>query len=481
MQSKSLCKNRSTVIRIFLVIFLSSIFINSIYCNDLPKNNSTGWKQLPKILSNIKKPVFPKKDYRIQLTSEADARAIIQESIDKCSASGGGRVIIQKGNYFVNGPINLKSNVNLHFEDGVLLKFSTNPDDYLPIVKTRWEGIECYNYSALIYAYDQKNIAITGKGILDGQATNENWWRWKGNKEFGWTKDSPSQNDSLGRPLLVKMNLEQVRVEQRIFGKGHYLRPNFIQLCKCKNILIEGVTFLNSPMWVIHPLLSQNITIQEVSTIGSGPNTDGCDPESCKDVLIKDCFFKNGDDNIAIKSGRNNDGRRINVSSENIVIQNCKMKDGHGGVTIGSEISGGCRNVFAENCEMDSPNLDRAIRIKANTFRGGIVENIFIRNIKVGEVGDAVIHFDMKYEPKEGEDGGFLPVWRNIDIRNITSSKSKFAMFLIGLKNSPIKNLVIENCEFNQAAEKSVLENVENPMLKNLFINSKPYAKGVNQ
>ena len=234
-------------------------------------------------------------------------------------------------------------------------------------------------------------------------------------------------------------------------------------------------------MWVIHPLLSQNVTVENVSTIGSGPNTDGCDPESCKDVLIKGCFFKNGDDNIAIKSGRNGDGRRINMPSENIVIQDCKMKDGHGGVTIGSEVSGGCRNVFAENCEMDSPNLDRAIRIKANTYRGGRIENIFIRNIKVGEVGDAVIHFDMKYEPQEGKDGGFLPVWKNIDIRNVTSLKSKYAMYFIGLENSPVKNLVIDNCKFDQTAEKSVIENVEKPVLKNIMVNNRPFVLGVNQ
>ena len=486
MQSNTLTKNSSLTMRLFLLIVFSSMLVSSIYSFEQPKKkNSIGWKNLPQILRNIKKPVFPKKDIllsaNILAEKTSDCRAIIQESIDKCSATGGGRVIIPKGEYLVKGPINLKNNVNLHLEDGVLIKFSTNPDDYLPVVRTRWEGIECYNYSALIYAYDQKNIAVTGKGTFDGQADNDNWWNWKGNKNFGWSKNSPSQSDSLSRPLLVKMNKEQTPVEKRIFGKGHYLRPNFIQIYKCKNVLIDGVTFLNSPMWVIHPLLSQNITIQNVSTIGSGPNTDGCDPESCKDVLIKNCFFKNGDDNIAIKSGRNNDGRRINVPSENIVIQNCKMKDGHGGVTVGSEISGGCRNVFAENCEMDSPNLDRAIRLKANTFRGGLIENIFVRNIKVGEVGDAVIHFDMKYEPNEGKDGGFLPVWRNIDIRNVSSSKSKYAMFLIGLENSPIKNLVVENCKFDNAAGKSIIENVENPVMKNLFINGKPYEKGVNQ
>jgi polygalacturonase len=486
MISKNLKKKSSPAGGLFYIALFSLLFINSVYCSEpARKKNVSGWKDLPGILKHITAPSFQKKDFVLSSSLAADKAAdfkkINQELIDKCSASGGGRVVIPAGNYLLWGPIILKNNVNLHLQEGVLIKFSTDPDDYLPVVITRWEGIECYNYSSLIYAYDQKNIAITGKGVLDGQADNSNWWRWKGSKIFGWSKNLPSQGDSAGRPLLVKMNREQVPVEKRIFGKGHYLRPNFLQLFRCKNILIEGVTFLNSPMWVIHPLMSQNIIIRNVSTIGSGPNTDGCDPESCKDVLIKDCFFKNGDDNIAIKSGRNNDGRRINVPSENIVIQNCKMKDGHGGVTLGSEVSGGCRNIFAENCEMDSPNLERAIRFKANTFRGGLIENVFVRNIKVGEVGDAVIHFDMKYEPQEGKDGGFVPVWRNIEIKNVTSLKSRFALYLSGLENSPIKNLVVEDCKFNSAAEKSVIENVENPVMKNVYVNGAPFVKGGNQ
>ncbi len=384
------------------------------------------WNKADKILKYVVPPKFPDKKYNILdfINSEqakGDIRTAIQNAIEECSKNGGGIVVVPKGEYYCGGPINLKSNVNLFLEDGVIIKFSTNPDDYLPVVFTRWEGVECYNYSPLIYAYEQENIAITGKGILDGQASSENWWKWNGNKNYGWMPGMPSQKDSISRPKLMKMNNEGVPVEKRIFGKGFYLRPNFVQFIKCKNILLEDITITNSPMWIIHPVLSENITIRNVKAISDGPNTDGCDPESCKNVLIENCFFDNGDDCIAIKSGRNLDGRRINVPSENIIVRNSVMKDGHGGVSIGSEISGGCRNVFIENCKMDSPNLDRALRIKSNSYRGGIVENIFMRNVEVGEVSNAVIRLNMKYDPNEGNDGKYHPVFRNIKVEKVTS------------------------------------------------------------
>ena len=466
---------------LFLTLTLFS-FINyeNNYCLSVQEKSKSeiGWEQLPSILKKIKAPKFSNKEFLItQYGAVADQATNCKPAFDRaildCSKVGGGKIIVPKGNYFVKGPIHLKSNVNLHLEKDAVIKFSTNPNDYLPVVFTRWEGIECYNYSSLIYAIGQENIAITGKGTFDAQANESNWWSWKGNKSYGWKDGMPSQSDSIGRPLLVKMNNQQKQVEERIFGKDHYLRPNFLQLINCKNVLIEGVTFLNSPMWVIHPVLCENVTIKNISTIGKGPNTDGCDPESCKNVLIKNCYFKNGDDCIAIKSGRNNDGRRLNIPSENIIIQNCKMSDGHGGVTIGSEISGGCRNVFAENCEMDSPDLDRAIRIKANTYRGGTVENIFVRNIKIGEVNDAVLHFDMQYEPAEGKSGAFIPVWRNINICKVTSKKSNQAIFFVGLNQSHIDNIRIENCRFEDTKKESTVIYVDRLVFKDTYINGK--------
>ncbi len=242
-----------------------------------------------------------------------------------------------------------------------------------------------------------------------------------------------------------------------------------IQPYKCKNILIEGVTITNSPMWHIHPVLSSNIIVRNVKVIGPGPNNDGCNPESCKDVLIEGCYFDTGDDCIAIKSGRNNDGRRVNVPSENIVIRRCEMKDGHGGVVIGSEMTGGARNIFAEDCKMDSPNLDRALRIKTNSVRGGIVENVNFRNITVGQVAEAV--FKINYYYGEGDVGKFLPTVRNINVENVTSQKSKYALLINAYERMPASDIRIRNCRFDNVEMPNKLIGVKDIVLENVKIN----------
>lgn len=468
--------------KLYKIISISSIILMAVSCNNKTKVDEENWKNLNEILSQIMEPKFPANEYNILdfgaiSDSTVSIRSAVQSAIDVCSKNGGGKVIIPKGTYLSNGTIFLKSNVNLHFEEGVKLNFSTNPSDYLPMVFTRWEGIECYNYSALFYAKDQINIAITGKAILDGKASSENWWPWKGKVEYGFKDGSPSQLDSLNRPRLLKMNNSQEHVESRVFGEGHYLRPNFFQTINCKNILLEDVTFIDSPMWFLHPVLSENIIVRGVKVVGKGPNNDGLDPESCKNVLIEDCLFDTGDDCIAIKSGRNADGRRINVPSENIVIRNCKMIDGHGGVVIGSEISGGCKNVFAENCVMDSPNLDRAIRIKTNTIRGGIVENIFVRNITVGEVKEAILKINLKYEPDEIGERNFTPVVRNIYLTNVDSEMSSRAFYLEGLENSQIQNVFVTKSNLKNVSNESILNNLDNFFTEEVYINGKLFIK----
>ncbi len=340
----------------------------------------------------------------------------------------------------------------------------------MPNVFTRWEGMECKNYSPFVYAFQQQDIAITGSGTLDGQADCANWWPWKGRTNCGWKKGEANQQPA--RDRLVEMCEKGIPVEQRVFGEGHYLRPQFIQPYQCRNILIEGVTIQNSPMWEINPVLLTNVTIRNVKVISHGPNNDGCDPESCTDVLIKDCLFDTGDDCIALKSGRNNDGRRIGKPIENVVIQGCEMKDGHGGVTIGSEISGGARNIFAEDCRMDSPNLDRVLRIKTNSVRGGTVENIYMRNVKVGQLADAAVHVDFFYE--EGEGGPHKPVVRNIEVTNLTCKQSKYALYLRGFKEAPIRDVRLSSCVFENVKQSNVLENVQGLTLKSVTVNGKP-------
>jgi polygalacturonase len=428
-------------------------------------NRYIGWDDVPAILARIVPPKFPDRDFNItQYGAVADNTTDIKPALDKaiadCSAAGGGRVVVPAGDWFIKGPIHLKSHMNLHLAEGATINFSTNPSDYEPAVFTRFEGTELMNLSPLIYAFEQDNIAITGQGTFHGRAANENWWTWRDGK------------DGIKRARVYgEEGKQNIPVRERIFGVNDGLRPVFVQPYLCKSVLIEGVTFRDSPMWFLNPTLCQNVTIRNVTTIGHGPNNDGCDPECSKDVLIEGCHFDNGDDCIAIKAGRDADGRRVGVPSENLIIRNCKMIDGHGGVVIGSEMSGGVRNVFAEDCEMDSPNLDRALRIKSNSYRGGFVENVHFRNVKVGQVADAVFRINMFYQRDRGT---HLPTVRNVTMENVTSGKSPRAFYFHGIDELPIRDVTVRNCQFNNVAQPSVLSGIENLRLINVKINGQP-------
>jgi polygalacturonase len=358
-------------------------------------------------------------------------------------------VVVPAGE-FLTGPIHLQSNVDLHLAaTNSVLKFSTDPTAYLPAIGTRFEGIECYNYSPLIFAVGQKNVAVTGAGTLDGQADEANWLAWKGRK-------GPADGtQKAARARLDKMNNDRVPVAQRRFGTGDFLRPNFIQFQRCENILIEGVKIRRSPMWEIHPLLCTNVTVRGVDIFSHGANNDGCDPESCRDVLIEKCLFDTGDDCIAIKSGRNNDGRRVGIPSVNLIIRDCTMRDGHGGVTVGSEISGGCSNVFVENCEMSSPDLVCALRLKSNAMRGGVLQNIFMRNVTVGLVKDSVLQIDFLYE--EGARGEFKPVAQNVVLENITVAQTPRVLNVKGFPAASISGVRIYHSKFKQVKNPDVV------------------------
>lgn len=441
-------------------------------------NNDEKWQQIYTDIENIEEPSFPSKEFDItDFGAVADGKIINTEAIEKaietCNKQGGGKVIVT-GGVFLTGAVHLKSNVNLVVEEGTTLKFSTNPKDYLPLVQTRWEGNDCYNYSPLIYANNQTNIAITGKGTIDGQADADHWWPWKGMRKRGDTSEpKPSQLDPEGRPLLTKWDNTKTPLSERKMGEGHYLRPQLINFIFCKNVKIENVTLLNSPFWVIHPLLSENIVVRGVTINSHGPNSDGCDPESCKNVLIENCIFDTGDDCIALKSGRNYDGRRANVPIENVLIRNCTMKDGHGGVVLGSEISGGCKNIFAENCEMNSPNLERAIRIKTNNHRGGVTDGVYIRNLTVGQVREAVIKINCSYDPREGQ-GEFPPMVKNVYVSSVTSQKSDYGLSLMGIKGKNcVENIWISDSKFSGVKDGNKIDYVKNLNLNNLFINGK--------
>jgi polygalacturonase len=420
------------------------------------------WTEVAAIVDRIKPPKFPAEDFNITQfgavpNSGSESTDAIKQAITACSSAGGGRVMVPAGE-FLTGPIRLKSGVNLHLTDKAVLKFVNDPRKYLPVVFTRWEGTELMNYSPFIYAFEEHDIAITGSGTLDGQADETHWWNWR-----------TSQNGARSR--LVDLGAKGTPVSERIFGEGSNLRPNFVQPYLCRNILIEGIHIRNSPMWEIHPVLSSNVTVRGVTISSHGPNNDGCNPESCRDVLIERCSFDTGDDCIALKSGRNNDGRRVGVPIENVVVRDCTMKDGHGGVTVGSEISGGARNIFAQRCRMDSPRLDRALRIKTNSVRGGTIERVYMRDVTVGQVADAVVTIDFLYE--EGDAGGFPPVVRNIDVRNVISRKSTYGLLLRGYRYAPIADVRLTNCSFEGVAKPDIIENVQNVRLSNVKINGK--------
>jgi polygalacturonase len=442
------------VIHIQLLLQVGFLASAPAVSNDVDAQPASQWQQVTEILRRIRAPIFPANEFVITEfgavgDGKSNCSSAIGKAIEACHNIGG-RVVVPEGE-FLTGPIHLQSNVELHLARGAILKFSTDPKDYLPVVFTRFEGMECYNYSPLIYALEQTNIAVTGEGTLDGQASDENWWQWKGGK----TAKQGSPNQLSARNRLGKMVDENVPVEKRQFGEGSYLRPSFIEFNRCRDVLIQGIRIRRSPMWELHPLLCSNVIVRRVNIDSHGPNNDGCDPESCRDVLIEDCVFDTGDDCIAIKSGRNNDGRRIGSPSENIIIRRCTMKDGHGGVVIGSEISGGCRNVFAEDCEMDSPNLERVLRLKSNAVRGGVIENVFMRNIKVGQVRDAVLQVDFVYE--EGANGRYKPVARNITMENIIVKQTPRVLNVVGFPGAEISGVRIRNSTFNGVTKDDVV------------------------
>jgi polygalacturonase len=463
-----------------LALLLGSVLCRSVHptfalaARDFQRTNerTIGWQSVPAILARIKAPKFPARDFNITAygavaDGQSDSTEAIRRSIEACHNAGGGRVVVPAG-IFSTGAIQLKSNVNLYLSEGATLKFSTDTEKYLPAVYTRFEGTECMNYSPFIYAFEQENIAITGSGTLDGSASDANWWAWARRRG----SDEAPARSSVRK--LLDYGERGVPVKDRVFGKGEYLRPNFIQPYRSRNILIEGIHIINSPMWEIHPVLSTNITVRGVKIDSHGPNNDGCDPESSRDVLIEDCIFDTGDDCIAIKSGRDNDGRRVNVPSENIIVRNSTMKDGHGGVVMGSECSGGIRNVFIENCHMDSPNLERALRFKSNARRGGFAENVFMRNVDVGQVKEAILTIDFLYET--GPNGPYKPIVRNVTLENVRSTASPRVMWIASFPGAVIDDVRFVDCIFRGVQTSEVMDASGSILFKNVKI--EPVNKG---
>ncbi len=415
--------------------------------NDAATAADQAWAGVPAILQRIRPPTFPSREFNVVRFGAAgdgtnDCTQAFADAIQACHQAGGGRVAVPAGTY-LSGAIHLLSNVNLHLDKGATIRFSTDPKNFLPVVFSR-DVSEMMNYSPFIYAHAQENIAVTGAGTLDGQASKSVWPDWV--KKAG-----------ASAARLAEMGDQELPVAQRVMGEGHFIRPNFVEPVRCKNVLIEGVRVVDSPMWVLHPLYCTNVTIRGVTVDSHGKNNDGCDPDSCTDVLIKDCVFDTGDDCISVKAGRDHDGRRVNIPSENIVIQNCTFKDGHGGVTMGSETAGGIRNVFAEQCEFGSPDLDQALRFKTNPARGGFIERIYIRNCKIA-VARYGIYITMRYASSGAKNGEAIPLVHDISIRDCSFARlTKQAIFIEGWSPAaPVSDVTIADCTFENATQPGV-------------------------
>ncbi len=402
----------------------------------------------------IPQRVFAVKDHGGHGDGVTDDSAAIARAVEECAKAGGGRIILPPG-ICLSGPIRLRSNMELHVPAGTRLKFLTDPARYLPVVPTRWEGVELMGYHPLIYAYGEQDIAVTGGGIIDGSADDLTWWPWKGPWAGRYGNTAVTERQAGDRTRLFDMAERGVPPEQRVFGAGSRLRPPLFQPYRCRNVLVEGVTITNSPFWLLHPVECTSVTFRNVTCSSHGPNNDGIDPESCTDVLIDGCTFDTGDDCIAIKAGRNADGRRIGKPCENIVIRNCHIKDGHGGIAIGSEMTGGVRNVFIHDCVMDSPHLLWALTIKTNAYRGGRVEDIHLDRIKVGTVDRTFVQIWLFYE--EGEGGAFVPSVERVTVSNSTVARTGRVLLVRGRPDSPIRGLVLDQVTVDQEASPSVV------------------------
>ncbi len=430
-------------------------------------NETDVWSQVGEIEKQIVAPQFRDVDYSIAdygavADGQSDALPAIRSAVDRCSSDGGGRVVIPAGRFFCKGPVVLKSNVNLHFETGAELIFSADEEDYLPVVLTRWEGTEVYNYSPLIYAYQVKNIAITGSGVINGQGSL-NFARWK-------PLQKPDQRQLRAQGTAV------VPVCERVYGQGHFLRPALIEPVACDNVLIEGVKIVDATFWSIHLIACQNVIVRNVTVDSTNLNNDGCDPESSRNVLIEDCFFRTGDDAIAIKSGRDNDAWRIGQPTENVIIRNCVFDTEVNGLCIGSEVSGGVRNVFAENIRIK--HAGNGLYFKSNLDRGGYISRVYVRNVTVDSVSSALVRFEPDYKSESRAD--YPTLFRDFLLEDITAKRADgCGIDVAGFDALPVQNVTIRRLTLDETPVPLRIRNVSNLLLDEVMINGESFDREV--
>ncbi|MFZ2187731.1 MAG: glycoside hydrolase family 28 protein [Candidatus Moraniibacteriota bacterium] len=387
---------------------------------------------------SIKEPLFPDHvcsiaDYGAIADGKTSNTEAFQQAIAACAAAGGGQVIVPPG-IWLTGPIRLQSNIELHVERDAKILFSTNAADYLPVVFSRFEGIEYYNYSPPIYAAGCTNVAVTGAGTLDGQGPIL-WWKMK-------DRATASIN------ALYAMGDDNIPLAERVFGtEAAGLRPAFIEFVHCSNVLVENVRIVNGPMWTIHPLYSDHIIIRDVDIRTSpGPSTDGIVIDSASNVLIENSTLDTGDDAIVLKSGRDKEGMRLHRPTENVIIRNSIVNEAHGAIAIGSEVSGDVRNVFVSNIDVEEAQF--GFRIKAPRGRGGIVENVWVENMAIKHASIEAIQIATSYGMPFRIDSTTPPLFRNIHLKNISAEKTSQAISINGLPDLPVSDVSVEDIIF---------------------------------
>lgn len=422
-------------------------------------------------MPQLKRPTFSNKTFNVrdfgarEMNDNPDNMITdaVHRAIDAAHRVGGGRVVIPAGKW-LSGSIHLKSNINLHIAEGAEVLFSTDKDDYLPVVPQRYEGVEAYNYAPMIYASEVENVALTGKGLLNAQG--DHWWEWF------------EQHGAPPRALMTQLPLSR-----RPWGKGageEGMRPSFIVFWKSKNILVEGIHLLDSPMWNLHLIYSENIIVRDVD-INSlrAPNGDGVVVDSSKNVLIEYNHFQTGDDAVVLKSGLNEEALAIDIPSENVVVRHFEAKNvrtGSGGVVFGSETSGGLRNIYVHDAYFEGS--DRGIRFKTERGRGNVIENIYIHDVTMKNITYEAINFNSFYTGPKAN--GVAPTVRNIHIRNVTIDTVPTAIALIGLPEKWLENITLSDIKITNAEMGARFVRVKSLILNNVTIESDSLAMTIH-
>jgi len=461
------------------------------------------YKSLPFKMEPLKQIEFPNNevsvtDFGAKGDGIFDNTEAFAKAIDAVSTKGGGTVVVPMGQW-LTGPIVFKSNINLHLDKGALIAFSKDKNKY-PLVKTIFEGVETRRCMSPLTARDVKNVAITGEGVIDGggdvwRAVNKNKTtepQWKALVASGGVLNDkgtvwyPSESYKKATSIIVEQNIPNVTTEEGWLAIRDFLRPVMLSFVSCQNVLLDGVTFQNSPSWCLHPLMCQNVQVLNVNVRNPwyAQNGDAIDLESCKNSLIYNSTFDAGDDGICIKSGKDADGRKRGVPTENLVVYKCVVFHGHGGFVVGSEMSGGVKNVYVDNCLFLGP--ETGLRFKSKRGRGGVVENIYISNINMLNIETDAVIFDLFYggnhgkeamSEENGQNRSLIPVteetpsFKDIYIKNITCNGAGRALFFNGLPEMNVKNINLENMTIT-SENGATLNESDGIKMKNITINA---------